>query len=226
MSRPILTREQLNQHQSYLSDMDVIWDPLYDFNNYVATTGHLTLSFFSTPIGQGTTSAPGATGSKTNADTNMDSAGQLGKGNQFYVTGVEILFYPGIDPGRAAVAAADVGEFVDDVYNIGKSGVLTFKVGSGRTYIEQGPLMLFPPSTRLAVQTAITTAEANTATSAFAEVNYATFSGEVYTIVPLLLDANQVFTFVLSWPAAVLLTSDANARIGARLRGYRIRNAQ
>jgi len=224
--RMILTREQLQQHQSYLSDMDVIWEPLYDFNSYIATTGHLTLSFFATQVGQGTTSAPGATGTKTIADTNMDSGGQLGKGNQFYMTGVEILFFPGIDPGRGAVAAARVGEFVDDVYNVGKSGVLTFKVGSGRTYIEQGPLMLFPPSTRLAVQSAITTAEANTATSAFAEVNYASFSGEVYTIVPLLLDANQVFTFVISWPAAVTLVSGANARIGARLRGYRIRNAQ
>lgn len=224
--RPILTKEQLVQHQSYLSELDVIWDPLYDFASYVATTGHTSLSFFATPQGQGTTSAPGATGTKTIADTNMDAAGLLGKGNQFYMTGIEALFYPGIDPGRAALAAADVGEFVDDVYNLGKSGVLTIKIGSGRTYIEQGPLMLFPPSTRLAVQSAITTAEANTATSAFAEVNYAVFSGEVYTIVPLLLDANQVFTFTVTWPAAVTLPSAANGRLGFRLRGYRIRNAQ
>lgn len=222
--RPILTREQLLQHQSYLSDMDVIWDPLYDFNTYLAA-GQLSLSFFSTPIGQGTTSAPGATGSKSIADTNMDSAGQLGKGNQFYMTGVEILFYPGIDPGRGDVASADIGEFVDDVYDVAKSGVVTFKVGSGRTYIEQGPLMLFPPSSRLAVESALS-AEAATAGDLFGEVNYATFSGEVYTIVPLLLDANQVFTFNISWPALVPLDSGAAGRIGARLRGYRIRNAQ
>lgn len=224
--RPILTREMLTQHQSYLSSMDVIWDPLYDFASYTATTGHTSLNFFATPQGQGTTSAPGASGNKTIADTNMDTSGQLGKGNQFYMTGLEILFFPGIDPGRAAVAAADVGEFVDDVYNVGKSGVLTVQVGSGRVYVQQGPLMLFPPSTRLAVQTALATAEANTATSAFAEVNYATFSGEVYTIVPLLLDANQTFTVQMTWPAAVTLNSAANARIGVRLRGYRIRNAQ
>ncbi len=224
--RPILTREQLMQHQSYLSDMDVIWDPLYDFQTYTATTGHTTLSFFSAPVGQGTTSAPGATGSKTLADTNMETANQLGKGNQFYMTGLEVLFYPGIDPGRAALAAADVGEFVDDVYTIGKSGVLTFQVGSGRVYIQQGPLMLFPPSSRLAVQSAICVTQADTATSGFAEVNYATFSGEVYTIVPLLLDANQVWACNLSWPAAQVLPSAANARLGVRLRGYRIRNAQ
>lgn len=224
--RPILTREQIQSHQSYLSDMDVIWDPLYDFSSYTATTGHTNLSFFSAPQGQGTTSAPGALGQKTIADTNMESANQLGKGNQFYMTGVEVLFFPGIDPGRAAVAAADVGEFVDDVYNVGKSGVVTFQVGSGRTYVQQGPLMLFPPSTRLAVQSAIITTQSDTATSGFAEVNYAVFSGEVYTIVPLLLDANQTFTCNVSWPAAVVLPSGANARLGVRLRGYRIRNAQ
>lgn len=224
--RPILTREQIQQHQSYLADMDVIWDPLYDFNSYVATTGHTQLSFFSAPQGQGTTSAPGASGTKTLADTNMDTANQLGKGNNFYVTGIEVPFYPGVDPGRAAVAAADVGEFVDDVYNVSKSGVLTLAVGSGRIYAQQSPLGLFPPSARLAVQSAITTAEANTATSAFAEVNYAVFSGEVYTIVPLLLDANQTFTLNMTWPAAVTLNSGSNARIGCRLRGYRIRNAQ
>lgn len=224
--RPILTREQLMQHQSYLSDMDVIWDPLYDFNAYTATTGHTSLSFFSAPQGQGTTSAPGATGSKTLADTNMETANQLGKGNQFYMTGLEVLFYPGVDPGRAAVAAADVGEFVDDVYDVGKSGIVTFQVGSGRVYIQQGPLMLFPPSSRLAVQSALAVTQADTATSGFAEVNYAVFSGEVYTIVPLLLDANQTFSCNLTWPAAVALDSAANARLGVRLRGYRIRNAQ
>lgn len=224
--RPILTREQLNQHQSMLSEMDVIWAPLYDFNSYTATTGHTSLSFFAVPQGQGTTSAPGASGTKTNADTNMDTAGQLGKGNMQYCTGIEMVFFPGIDPGRAAVAAADVGEFVDDVYDLGKSGVVTFKVGSGRVYVEDGPLMIFPPSARLAVASAITTAEANTATSAFAEVNYAVWSGEVYTIVPLLLDSNQTFTYNVTWPAAVALDSGANARLGARIRGYRIRNAQ
>lgn len=224
--RPILTREQIQQHQSYLSDMDVIWDPLYDFNNYVGTTGHTNLSFFSAPQGQGTTSAPSASGAKTIADTNMDTANQLGKGNNFYVTGIEVPVYPGIDPGRAAVAAADVGEFVDDIYQLSKSGVLTLTVGSGRIYCQQGPLGLFPPSARLAVQTAICTAESNTATSAFAEVNYAVFSGEVYTIVPLLLDANQTFTVNMAWPAAIVLNSASNARVGVRLRGYRIRNAQ
>ena len=224
--RPILTRDQLAQHQSMLAEMDVIWGPLYDFSSYTATTGHTQLSFFSVPQGQGTTSAPGASGTKTAADTNMDTAGQLGKGNMEYVTGIEMLFYPGLDPGRGAVAAADVGEFVDDVYDVGKSGVLTFKVGSGRVYVEDSPLMLFPPSTRLAVASAIATSEASTATSAFAEVNYAVWSGEVYTIVPILLDSNQTFTFTVTWPAAVALDSTANARIGARLRGYRIRNAQ
>lgn len=222
--RPILTREMLLQHQSYLSEQDVIWDPLYDFAAYAAA-GQTSLSFFATPEGQGTTSAPGATGAKTKADTNMDTGGQLGKGNQFYMTGIEVLFYPGVDPGRGAVAVADIGEFVDDVYDVGKSGVLTFAVGSGRPYIEQGPLMLFPPSSRMGITATVAATNATT-TDTYAEINYAVWTGEVYTIVPLLIDANQTFTCRVSWPAAVALDSSAAGRMGVRLRGYKIRNAQ
>lgn len=223
--RQILTREQLAQHQSYLSDWDVIWDPLYDFVVY-PSAGATQLSFFSTPQGQGTTSAPGASGSKTLADTNMDTSSQLGKGNQFYVTGLEMLFFPSNPIGDGGLGISAVGAFVNNVYNVGKSGVVTLEVGSGRTYIQQGPLQLFPPSTRLAIAAALASTGNTAVATSVGEINYATWSGEVYTIVPLLLDANQTFTFKVTWPAVVAAASGADHRMGARLRGYRIRNAQ
>ena len=223
--RAILTQEQLAQHQSYLSTMDVIWDPLYDFAAY-PSAGTLQISFFSTPIGQGTTTAPGATGAKTEADTNMDSAGQLGKGNNFYVTGIELPFYPSNIPGAGGLTITDVGAFVNTMYNVGKSGYVTLKVGSGRQYLQQGPLMNFPPSTRLAVATSMAAAGNTAVATNVGEVNYAVWSGEVFTIVPLLLDANQVFTFTANWPALVAAAGPAAHRLGARLRGYKIRNAQ
>lgn len=223
--RPILTAEMLAQHQSALSTLDVLWQPLFDFNSY-PSAGTTQLSFFSTPQGQGTTTAPGATGTKTLADTNMDNAGQLGKGNQFYATGLEFLLFPSNIPGNGGLEITNVGDFVNTVYNIGKSGVVVLEVGSGKRYIEQSPLQLFPPSTRLAVAAALAAAGNTAVATNVGEINYATWSGEVYTIVPLLIDANQTFKLTTTWPAAVAADGPAAHRLGARLRGYKIQNAQ
>lgn len=225
MSRPILTQQQLMEHQSYLSTIDVIWNPLYDFASY-PSAGSLQISFFSTPIGQGTTTAPGATGAKTEADTNMNSAGQLGKGNQFYTTGVEMLLFPSNVPGNGGIDITAVGSFTNTMYNVGKSGFVTFKVGSDRIYLQQGPLMLFPPSARLAGWAAIASEGDTSVATSVGEINYAVWSGEVFTIVPVLLDANQVFTFDAKWPALVAAAGPSAHRLGVRLRGYQIRNAQ
>lgn len=225
MSRPVLTQQQLMEHQSYLSTIDVIWNPLYDFAAY-PSAGTLQISFFSTPIGQGTTTAPGATGAKTEADTNMNSAGQLGKGNQFYTTGVEMLLFPSNVPGNGGIDVTAVGSFTNTMYNVGKSGYATFKVGSDRIYLQQGPLVLFPPSTRMAGWAAVASEGDTSVATSVGEINYAAWSGEVFTLVPVLLDANQVFTFDAKWPALVAAAGPAAHRLGVRLRGYQIRNAQ
>lgn len=227
LGRPILTQSNLDSHLANLSQRDVIWQPLYDYQSY-GTQGSTQLSFFTTPIGQGTTSAPGASGNKTIADTNMTSAGQLTKGNKFFCTGIEVVLFPGIEPGRGSVALADVGLFVDDMYAIGKSGTLTFTVGSDRYYAKDGPLNMFPPVTRMAVSSAIATTNDtdSTATSVVEETQYACWSGEPYSITPVLIDDNQGFQVQLNWPVAVAPPSTVAPRIGVRLRGYLIRNAQ
>jgi hypothetical protein len=222
--RPILTSDQLSAHVTQLATQDIIWAPLYDSANYIGTNGQTSISLFSVPQGQGTTTAPSATGGKTIADTNLISAGQLTKGNAFYMTGQELLFYPGENP--ETLPASTLNNFINDTYVFSKNGVLTLTIGSNRQYIQDGPLGMFPPATRLAVAAAAATVN-NTATSVdLFEVVYGVLSGEVYTIVPLYLEANLGFQETLSWQAAQALPSANNARVFSRLRGYLNRNAQ
>lgn len=224
LGRPILTKAKLNEHRVTVGNTnDVIWAPLYDFASYI-TAGQLTISFFANPQGQGTTTAPGATGAKSDADTNINSANQLGKGNEFYMTGKEILFYPPGNPGEVDNGLTP-GTFVNDVWLVSKSGVVTFKVGSDREYIHDGPIGNFPPVSRLAVASALAGAVTGAVTTTnTVEVSYAAMAGEPYTITPLYIESNQIFTDKITWPALVAIS--AVGRIGTRLRGYLIRAAQ
>jgi hypothetical protein len=221
--RPILTTTQLQNHLTQVGAIsDVIWAPLYDANSY-PSAGTLQLNFFALPIGQGTTSAPGATGTKTLADTNMTAAGQLTMGNDFYMTGQEVLFFPGENPG-VQEAGTQVGFFINDTYVFSKSGVLTLAIGSNRNYIQDGPLGQFPPITRLAVSSAISGSGA--ATTTISEVTYAVLAGTPYSITPVYITATLGFQETMTWPALVATLSPNAARVFARLDGYLIRNAQ
>lgn len=223
--RPVITKDAVMRHASSLDTKDVIWNPLYDYQSY-GTQGSTQFTFFTTPIGSGTTSAPGATGNKTIADTNMRAAGQLTKGNAFFMTGFEVILFPGaastFGPGETTTEA-NAGRFCNDVYAIGKAGTAVLTVGSDRKYIEDGPLNMFPPVTRLALAAALAIAATSTAMN---QVDYAAWSGEPYTIVPVYIDSNQGFQVAINFPVAVAPPSAIAPRLGARLRGYLIRNAQ
>jgi len=220
LGRPILTQDELNAHRTALAAQDVIYAPLYDSISYAAA-GQSQLVLFTSPLGQGTTTSPGATGSKTIADTNMTAAGQLTKGNEFFMVGQEIMFFPGESPENNGVGAT-VG-FLNDTYAFSKSGVLTLQIGSNRAYIQDGPLGIFPPSARLAVALGVG-GNATAGTQTILNNMYAAMTGEPYAITPVYIEATQGFQEVLQWPAAVTIT--ATARLFSRLRGYLIRNAQ
>lgn len=226
LGRPIVSAEELQAHRVTVGNMpDVIWAPLYDFLQY-ATAGQLQLSFFAVPVGQGTTTAPGATGTKTLADTNLTTAGQLTKGNEFFMVAQEILFYPGVNPGTNQSSTV-VGNFINDLYAVSKAGVLTLKIGSDRNYIQDGPLGMFPACTGLSAVSALAGAVTGIATTInLDEVTYARMAGETYTITPLYIESNQGFQETVNFPAVVALPSGAAGRIGSRLRGYLIRQAQ
>jgi hypothetical protein len=221
LGRPILTQADLNQYVTSLATQDVIWAPLYDANSY-PTAGVTQLSYFTAPLGQGTTPAPGATGTKTIADTNLNSAGQLTKGNEFLMTGQELIYFPGALPEQIGTDAGYIGGGVNDVYTVGKSGVLTLQIQQ-RNYLQDGPLQLFPPTARLAVAAAIGGAGV-TGTQSMMEVAYAHWAGETYDITPVYLEATQGFSETITWPAAV--TVNTTGRLYSRMRGYLIRNAQ
>src|SRR5512144_3455378 len=69
---------------------------LYDYQLY-ATAGVTQLTFFSNPVGQGLTSAPGATAGtpKTYADTNLNVSNTLPSGMAFLIESIEVPFWAG-----------------------------------------------------------------------------------------------------------------------------------
>jgi hypothetical protein len=231
--RPVPTAAQIQQYVvGVAGQYDVIWDPLYDSIAY-PSAGQLNFSFYSNPIGQGTSSAPGAgTVPKTIFDTNLTIGNQLTSGNAFLMVGSENLFFPGVnnsttatvafavEPGREN-APTTVGVFVNDVYNVGNGGNKVMTVGTDRQYITDGPLNQFPPATRLAVGVAI----AGGTTTVGNEIAYAAWSGEIYNIAPLFIQANQNWTMVVTFAALIPTPSAQIGRLVDRMRGYLIRQA-
>jgi hypothetical protein len=231
--RPVPTASQIQQYVvGVAGQYDVIWDPLYDSIAY-PSAGQLNFSFYSNPIGQGTSSAPGAGAvPKTIFDTNLTIGNQLTSGNAFLMVGSENLFFPGVnnsttptvafavEPGREN-APTTVGVFVNDIYNVGNGGNKVMTVGTDRQYITDGPLNQFPPATRLAVGAAI----AGGTTTVGNEIAYAAWSGEIYNIAPLFIQANQNWTMVVTFAALIPTPSAQIGRLVDRMRGYLIRQA-
>ena len=221
---PRITAGALAAHATTIpGKRDEIYAPLYDSVTYPAA-GSTQLTFFALPIGQGTTSAPSATGTKTEADTNLTNAGLLPAGNSFYCTGIEFHFLPGVTPANGPGADNLVGLFWNDVWTFAKAGWARFRI-QNRDYIVDGPAMNFPPSSRLAGVASVTSTLTSGA-STMDQINYAAVAGVPYHIVPTYITSNQAFTVQLNYPAAVALPSNTAARVFCRLRGRLIRDAQ
>lgn len=221
---PGITKRDLAAHRSTLANIqDQIYSPLYDSGTFTSNST-TSMSFFAVPRGQGTTTAPGGTGTKTYADTNLQLAGQLALGNRFYCTGIEFQIFPGINPGRGAVADSTAGNFTNDIYTLSKQGYVQFTI-QNRDYCIDGPLLNFPSANRL---TGFAAAATNLTTGAatYSEIEYGAVAGALYNIVPLYIEATQAFSVNVYWANTVTLPSAANARIFCRLRGRLIRNAQ
>ena len=194
-------------------EQEVVRQSLYDFQVY-PVIGQTQLIFFQVPQGQA---------GKTKNDTNMETAGSLPAPKRFVIESVEIQFFPGGLPSvfGAPTAAAQV----NDVYTLSQSGFLDLFIGS-KSYLTEAPLGRFPPSNRLAVNTAFadaSTAGANLQTRS----GYASFAGPCYRVEPnIALVATQNFNVTLNWPTAVALPSAVAGRIGVVLKGLLYRNSQ
>lgn len=219
-----LTAEQIAQYRSSLNQQDVIWNPQYDLQLYPAA-GQGAFTFFGTPIGQGTTSAPGGAGAKTIQDTNMVQGSSFPAGNQFLAVGIEFDYFPANNPGfLGAGGAAVTGRNTNDLYTVGKAGIVTLTV-QNRIYVQDGPLNKFPSQTNLVGLTALS--DATTAGAGlFSQIEYASWGGLAYNIVPILIKETQAFSLAVAFAGLVPTISTQTGRIGARLLGKMIRNAQ
>jgi hypothetical protein len=180
--------------------VESIYEPRYDYTTLPAI-GAASLAFFQTPIGQG---------GKTLADTNMELAGQIPKGQNFQITGVQVEFYSGAD-----LDAAARNQYANDVMAVYKGGSLVLRIGS-KEFIRQGNLMSFPPVSRL---------DGNSATGLAAQtISYFSAAGREFAVEKMLLTSNQNFGVTLEGLPA--LPSGLAGRIGVKLNGFLFRNAQ
>ncbi|MGH6629080.1 MAG: hypothetical protein ACREB3_05045 [Burkholderiales bacterium] len=223
---------------------EVIRQRLYDHLLY-PTAGSTQLNFFQTPVGQGITTALGATAaaSKSEADTNMRLAGQLPALLNFVMQSIEVTFDPGsvstantytpvkqgIGAGVADAAAAQaLLEKGNDPETFYRSGFLKLTIGS-KDYLLEAPLGAFPPKTQTIVDAAL--AE-STGTAALAFGNALTLvktnrAGRPYLVQPnISLMSNQNFVVSLNWPGVVATPSGFNARVGVILDGFTYRASQ
>jgi len=230
---PILTQAYLAAHVVGTQGSDVIWGPLYDSLAY-ASAGATAFTFFNQGIGAGVTSAPGAgAGPKTIYDTNIITPNMLTMGNEFYAVGSETHILPGVQntvntpyalyPSVSDQAAGTAAGFINDLWAIGNGGLKILTVGTDRKYINDGPLMQFPPSKYIMAVAALA-AIGPTTTSYIDAIDYAAWGGEPYQIVPVYLQSNQNFTLAISFPVAIPTPSQVTGRLIERLRGYLIRS--
>lgn len=214
---------------------EVIRQSLYDFQ-ILPGSGAQQLTFFQSPIGQGITSAIGATAgtAKTKWDTNMSLGGQLPSGLAMLVESIEVHFVPGTVSTAntftvgtltsfAAVAAAAVTADVDDVAHFYRSGALEFNILQ-KNYLREVPIGRFPPKTNISLGGGVAS---NSATTAEVGAFSANAEGRAYYLEPAIsLQPATNFELVLSWPAASSLPSGFNARVGVVLDGYQMRASQ
>jgi hypothetical protein len=186
--------------------VEVIWEPLYHYVTYPAAGAQI-FTFFQNPLGQG---------GNTLSDTNMRSAGQIPKGQQFVITSVQVeLFLDGDD----IQDAGDPDQYLRDYHNVMTgSANLQLEIGS-KDYLQQGPLNKFPP-----VQNVDASIALGTGNAALEGSSYAVGGGNTFNIVPVTLTSNQNFSVTINFDTAIAINADA--RFGVTLNGYKFRNAQ
>lgn len=175
-----------------------IYQPLYDYQ--VKEAGATSQqSFFQVPIGQA---------GKTEADTNMQLAGQLPSGNMFLIKGIQVELYP-----AATLTGAALSEFANDVQKFYNSGVLVLSIGN-KDFCTQAPLNKFPPVNYLEVDSSSGTDAVNT--------TYARAGGREFTVPEMSVTASQAFSVMLKDMPAL----SAPCKVGVTLNGYLYREAQ
>ncbi len=190
---------------------EAIWQPQYDYQSYT-TNGVQSLTFFQVPVGQGTTSAPGASGAKTYADTNLQLGGQFPAPTAFLCSAVMVVYFPAGNPSATGTAAA-VASFWNDSVAVGS-----------KVYLRDAPIGKFPPNFTInGVSSVALGLDGGTGTLQSA-TGFARAAGRYYEITPFLIPQSQNFNVSLYWPAAQAVS--ATGRIGVILDGFYYRQSQ
>ena len=185
-----------------VGNIEVIWQPTYEYQTYLAA-GQTQLTFFQNPVGAV------AGGLST---TNVRSAGQFPRPQEFLITGIQVTFEVG---AVVAQAAAAVQSNIQDTFDVSNSGNLELFIGS-KSYLNDAPIGVFPQQWGIS--------SLNAAGAAVAS-DYSRPVGRYYTITPVKIPANQNFNVTLNWPEGAVPIVTA-AVIGVRLDGFLYRLSQ
>jgi hypothetical protein len=185
---------------------EAIKQSLFDSQAYAAA-GIAQLNFFQLPVGQGTGFGGAA---KTLSDTNMLAPGSMPANQEFLIQSVEVVFYPStptvVADMPASFGAQAVDNLVNDVYKFYRAGNLNLVIGS-KSYLQEGPLLRFPPKAYYELHSAVTDIAPNGAGTANmqSKIAFATARGRPYMLSPanLRLVSNQNFNLSLNWPEGV-----------------------
>ncbi len=194
----------------------VTWQPQWDYQDYpnAGFTGERL--FFQIPIGQA---------SKTLEDTSMSGQGRLPTPVNMMVTGIEAVFFSGASPVELAGGVAVTSSIWNDLYAVHNGRLsVKFKIGD-KTWLEEAPIGVMPSCFWLDGPAAIHYTQA-AAADELAKIDYASFRGPPYQVVPFRLISNQQFSLTVNSPAAIALPSGVDGRWGFRLHGYKFALAQ
>jgi hypothetical protein len=215
---------------------EIIRQRLYDYQVY-PLAGVAQLTFFSTPVGQGITSALGAVvgTAKTLWDTNIQIGNTLPSGLSYLMESIEIYFKPGSSAAAntflpaavsafAAAAAATVLPGVNDVNTFSEAGLFTLTILQ-KDYLTETPAGAFPPKAENSLDSA--GFASTSATAGEVAAGYMKMAGRPYYMNPeITLQPAVNFSATLKYPAAVAMPSGFNGRVGVIFDGYFMRAAQ
>jgi len=219
--------------------MELIWQPLYDWNIY-PLAGVAQILAFNTQQGQGNSAQPiAAAAPKSAADSNLQISGMLPAPQAYWVEGIEVQ----VDPGGTATAnlyavapesvflgtaAAASTTTLNDANRILRSGLLTMTIMQ-KVYYQESPLYRLPPRTNVKYAGDVAICGTNAQPGSLATMQ-ALAEGQGVHLDPGLGIASMTnFGVTLSWPGLVPTTapgSGFNARIGVFLNGWLFRAAQ
>jgi len=186
--------------QSLGNILDVIIEPRYDTNTILAA-GTLTLTYFALPIGQGATNFGAAGVTKGLADTNMDLAGQLPAGYNFFITGFRV------QPAFGLTAV--------DAQTWSAGCVFNFTIGS-KPFLRV-PVDTIPAGMGPAGAVAVAVGGAPLEQHAFSHGAPLLSNGYVIARKPLELSQTQNFLVVLTWVTVKPVTTTVPGQPAAGL---------